>query len=201
MTSSTAIVIPSADRPREIHRATILGSDGNVADVVIDDPSVSHRHAALVPDETAGLWHVRDLGSTHGTYVDGVRVIGERALAGKHELQLGRARVAFVVEQVSILRDLGETGRLERAGISVVIERVELDILRALAAERALESITGGFVRTSRLVLLVPSLTQATVRQVARRLERRLAGLGEPPVLEICDRRGYRVTTRLEVRT
>jgi pSer/pThr/pTyr-binding forkhead associated (FHA) protein len=41
------------------------------------DLDVSSRHAVLFLKE--GRWHLRDLGSTNGTYVNGTRIAGERA--------------------------------------------------------------------------------------------------------------------------
>lgn len=44
------------------------------ADVLIDDPSVSRKHAAIRVQ--AGSIRVEDLGSSNGTFVDGARVAG-----------------------------------------------------------------------------------------------------------------------------
>jgi len=41
-------------------------------DLVIDHPSVSRRHAELYRD--GGRWHLRDLGSKNGSFVDGIAV-------------------------------------------------------------------------------------------------------------------------------
>ncbi|CAN5914768.1 hypothetical protein BH11MYX2_BH11MYX2_20370 [soil metagenome] len=45
------------------------------------------------------------------------------------------------------------------------------------------------------LALMTPSPEHAiaTIRHLARRLERKLAALGNPNVLETCERRGYRL--------
>ncbi|MGE4071056.1 MAG: sigma 54-interacting transcriptional regulator [Lysobacterales bacterium] len=68
----------------------LLGRGGN-SDLLIDAPGVSREHAELVICADRGLI-VRDLGSTNGTRVDGVR-IGHGAYSGDVELQLGAARV------------------------------------------------------------------------------------------------------------
>lgn len=44
-------------------------------DVVLDDDSVSARHALLEFDQ--GAWRLTDLGSTNGTYAEGVRLAPE----------------------------------------------------------------------------------------------------------------------------
>jgi S1-C subfamily serine protease len=51
------------------------------------DLDVSSRHAVLFLKE--GRWHLRDLGSTNGTYVNGARITGERALADGDILRFG----------------------------------------------------------------------------------------------------------------
>jgi S1-C subfamily serine protease len=51
------------------------------------DLDVSSRHAVLFLKE--GRWHLRDLGSTNGTYVNGTRITGERALADGDILRFG----------------------------------------------------------------------------------------------------------------
>src|SRR4051812_38000971 len=57
----------------------VIGS-GEDAELLLDDDTVSERHAELRP--TARGWVVRDLGSTNGVRVDDVRVI-EAGLDGK----------------------------------------------------------------------------------------------------------------------
>jgi pSer/pThr/pTyr-binding forkhead associated (FHA) protein len=66
---------------------------GTHNDVRVDDPSVSSTHATLL--WKAGAWHVLDLDSTNGTFVDGERVTGERALRGACTLRAGRVELAF----------------------------------------------------------------------------------------------------------
>ncbi len=47
-----------------------------VADVVLDHPSISRLHAAVCYEGRAHAWRVLDLGSAHGTFVDG-RPVGK----------------------------------------------------------------------------------------------------------------------------
>src|SRR5437868_9299803 len=76
-------------------RAGRLGS----LEIVLDDSSVSRRHAEVRLGDDG--WFVRDLESTNGTYVNGVRIgPGEHPLRARDVLQFGK--VAVVVE-------LGET--------------------------------------------------------------------------------------------
>jgi pSer/pThr/pTyr-binding forkhead associated (FHA) protein len=64
------------------------------ADVVLDDVTVSRRHAQFVRD--AQGWHCRDVGSLNGTYVNRER-IDTTALAGGDEVQIGKYRFVFLV--------------------------------------------------------------------------------------------------------
>ena len=59
----------------------------------LPDASVSGSHATLL--HRGGCWHLSDLGSTNGTYVDGDRVTGERALRGAAEIRVGDIRLVF----------------------------------------------------------------------------------------------------------
>lgn len=66
-------------------------------EIVLDDSSVSRRHAEVRNVENA--WWVRDLDSTNGTYVNGVRLgNGERQLHARDIIQFGK--VAMMVEIV-----------------------------------------------------------------------------------------------------
>jgi hypothetical protein len=62
-------------------------------DIVLDDVTVSRRHAVLVNE--SGKWMVRDLRSLNGTYLNHVRV-DEAVINHGDELQVGKYRlVAF----------------------------------------------------------------------------------------------------------
>ncbi len=72
-------------------RAGRLGS----LEIVLDDSSVSRRHAEVRHGDDG--WHVRDLESTNGTYVNGVRIgPGEQPLKARDIVQFGK--VAVIVE-------------------------------------------------------------------------------------------------------
>jgi putative nucleotidyltransferase with HDIG domain len=74
-----------------ILRAGRLGS----LEIVLDDSSVSRRHAEVRFGDDG--WHVRDLESTNGTYVNGVRIgPGEHPLRARDIVQFGK--VALIVE-------------------------------------------------------------------------------------------------------
>jgi hypothetical protein len=83
-------------------RTEIVGSGGAVlgrsreCDVVIDDPNVSRRHAEVRP--SGGSWVIADLGSTNGVKVNGRRIAGPQSLKGGDAIELGTARVVFVLE-------------------------------------------------------------------------------------------------------
>lgn len=67
----------------------------NTLEIVLDDSSVSRRHAEVRHSDSG--WHVRDLDSTNGTYVNGVRIgPGEQPLKGRDIVQFGK--VAVIVE-------------------------------------------------------------------------------------------------------
>ena len=83
-------------------RTELVGATGAVigrsreADVVLDDPNVSRRHAEVRP--SGGSWIVRDLGSTNGVKVNGRRIQGPQSLRPGDTIELGTARVTFELE-------------------------------------------------------------------------------------------------------
>jgi hypothetical protein len=83
-------------------RTELLGSGGAVlgrsreADVIVEDPNVSRRHAEVRP--SGGSWIVRDLGSTNGVKVNGRRIQGPQSLKRGDVIELGTARVTFELE-------------------------------------------------------------------------------------------------------
>jgi FHA domain len=65
----------------------VLGRENATADLVIEDPGISRRHARVFPDDGALI--VEDLGSSNGTYVNGERIAGPVELGTGDEVQLG----------------------------------------------------------------------------------------------------------------
>jgi pSer/pThr/pTyr-binding forkhead associated (FHA) protein len=65
----------------------VLGRDAG-CDVVLDDEQVSAQHAAIARQED-GAYVVRDLGSSSGTFVNGVRITEPTALHGDEQLRIG----------------------------------------------------------------------------------------------------------------
>jgi DNA-binding CsgD family transcriptional regulator len=72
-------------------RVTVGTLESN--DLVVDGDGVSRVHAAF--ERFGEAWCVRDLGSRNGTFVNGERIIGERALHSGDEILLGRLRLLF----------------------------------------------------------------------------------------------------------
>lgn len=70
--------------------AELLVGRHHACDVVLDEPSVSRRHARLVFRD--GSWILHDLKSTNGTLVNGV-LVGRCALRPGDHLALGEARL------------------------------------------------------------------------------------------------------------
>lgn len=66
-----------------------LGRDVNNS-IVVDDPFVSSEHAVLT--FRGRSWYLEDLGSTNGTFVNGVPVETVASLGFGDEVQLGEVR-------------------------------------------------------------------------------------------------------------
>src|SRR3954470_23512757 len=62
-------------------------------DVRLADDSVSGAHATLL--RRGSVWHLIDLASTNGTFVDGHRIDGEAVIQGTAEVRFGGIKVTF----------------------------------------------------------------------------------------------------------
>lgn len=69
---------------------TTLGRDLG-SSVVVDDPYASANHAVLT--FRGRSWYVEDLGSTNGTFVNGLPVSGLGAVGYGDEIQVGEVRL------------------------------------------------------------------------------------------------------------
>ena len=63
------------------------------ADVVIDNPSVSRRHAEIRLGDSG--WEVVDLGSSNGTFIRGTKIEGPQSIGLGDEIGLGKFSIVF----------------------------------------------------------------------------------------------------------
>lgn len=64
--------------------------------LLLDDPFASAHHALVVWRE--GQWHVEDLGSHNGTYLNGERLSLGRVLASGDEIRVGDTLLRFEIK-------------------------------------------------------------------------------------------------------
>jgi pSer/pThr/pTyr-binding forkhead associated (FHA) protein len=69
-----------------------VGRDGQRAELVVDDPSVSGEHARIRYEN--GAFVLYDLASTNGTFVNGRRIDKQRLMDGD-QVRLGRLECVF----------------------------------------------------------------------------------------------------------
>jgi len=78
----------------EIDGDVVIGREG--ADLTIDDPELSRRHARVKPVD--GGVEIEDLGSTNGTFVNGERVAGPVRVTTGASMDVGESRIAVELE-------------------------------------------------------------------------------------------------------
>jgi HD-GYP domain-containing protein (c-di-GMP phosphodiesterase class II) len=111
-------------------RAGRLGS----LEIVLDDSSVSRRHAELRYQPPAG-WVVRDLESTNGTYLNGVRLgPGEKPIRPKDIVQFGK--IALMVEAVESGPSAAETPAVDQIRVETTTSSSWEDGFQNLVLDR-----------------------------------------------------------------
>jgi putative peptide zinc metalloprotease protein len=107
-------VLADATRVPVVSEMTIGRAPG--VSLVLSDPSVSRVHARISADAV-----LEDAGSSHGTWLDGVRVTGPAPLRDGAKIRLGDAEL-----RVERRREEAEAGRtiVVRAGASVMVPSV-----------------------------------------------------------------------------
>ena len=87
----------------------------------LSDKTISRRHAELTPD--AGEWVLRDLGSSNGTYVNGVRLAAGRRLQPGDQIRTGVTLIVFGEDPTARLKPTGGVHFAGRDQIDVNVER------------------------------------------------------------------------------
>lgn len=91
---SKALLVVSGRRVVVPPRGAVLGRSRE-CDVVLDDSSVSRRHAQLRPQGEE--WTLEDMGSTNGVRVNGAPVRAPRVLRTGDRIELGSTEMLFEV--------------------------------------------------------------------------------------------------------
>jgi len=77
----------------DFKQASIIVGRDETADVVIDNPSVSRRHAEIRLDDSG--WVVEDLGSSNGTYFKGQKIDHPQSIGLGDEIGFGKFSIVF----------------------------------------------------------------------------------------------------------
>jgi pSer/pThr/pTyr-binding forkhead associated (FHA) protein len=104
---------PSTGR-HELEEGDVLVLGRENADLFLDDPQVSRRHAVVRVVE--GGLEVEDLGSSNGTFVNGRRIERPTSVGASDSLRVGETTIELQVEEprraetrISTAPDRGET--------------------------------------------------------------------------------------------
>ncbi len=163
-------------------RSFLVGRSAT-SDLPIQDPTVSRRHAEL---ELMGAGvRVKDLSSTNGTYLDGVRVIDALATPGSH-VAFGKVDFEVVAEQLEAVappEELLDEGVLDATILRQVPVRGRADIAAQLGEGRRGSSLLkiGGESQEDRqgrkLNLLLDIAKELSQQTEVDRLLDRIVGL------------------------
>src|SRR5687767_3370041 len=88
------MVLQGPDKGRRFElpdKPTLVGRESR--SLPLSDNTVSRRHAELMPGEDG--WVLRDLGSSNGTYINGLRVTNRYSLKLGDQIRVGRTLMVF----------------------------------------------------------------------------------------------------------
>ena len=98
-------IAPAPRKPRTAFRTTrVVIGRGPDSDFVIDERTVSRRHATLRRVENG--WLVEDLGSRNGTRVNGKRIVRRAQVAPGDVLGFGAATARFDPDERRLFSEL-----------------------------------------------------------------------------------------------
>lgn len=75
-------------------RTTVIGRDESATLQVVDE-RVSRKHVQIRFEETTGKYHVLDMKSSNGMYVNGRKVVTDLELVDNDEIQIGNSKLVF----------------------------------------------------------------------------------------------------------
>lgn len=82
-------------------------------DVVVTEELASRYHAKITLDN--GVWHVEDLGSSNGTFLNGAQLAGKSPLSIQDEIRIGQLRIQFADDNATFPAAAGK-GNAAAAG-------------------------------------------------------------------------------------
>ena len=91
---------PLAGRVYKVDREVMIIGRNPDCDLVLEPKSVSRRHAAIV--HRSGDYVLKDIGSTRGTYVNGLRLTQPVVLKNGSIVQVGEIQLTFKAQAVQI---------------------------------------------------------------------------------------------------
>lgn len=132
---------PTTVRPRPVHTVRIGRSADN--DLVVEDLTVSHRHAELRahPD---GTYEIVDLGSHNGTYLNG-QLVGRAPVAAGDIVGIGHSEFSLVGDVLQEFVDTGEVS-LDVQDLAVTVDggrKTLLDDVSFPVGEKCLLGVVG----------------------------------------------------------
>ncbi len=86
--------------------AILIGRDRGTCDQIVDQPGVSLSHCQLFLDQSGAGWMVEDLGSTNGTYLDGIQLRPHAAVPIRLGQKLGIGRSFAVTVEAQLFEKL-----------------------------------------------------------------------------------------------
>jgi Zn-dependent protease len=124
------LVLAGGQRVPLVEDLTIGRSPG--ATLRLADPTVSRTHAHISPSDNGGRARIEDAGSSHGTFLDGVKIEGSVALRDGALIRLGDQELT-----VERRRGAAEAGRtiVVRPGASLVVPATGAPGLAAQATQ------------------------------------------------------------------
>ena len=75
---------------------TLIGREEG--DIITKDPETSRRHAMIEIHSDGTVW-LTDLGSTNGTFVDGIQIFGTLQISNRQEFTCGKSTFMLLVRK------------------------------------------------------------------------------------------------------